>query len=67
MVEAAGVELDGRSRTGLISRIPREYKTLKSLNPLKSLGASTKQVHGFRQYARIEQRLMRIAILPIQS
>jgi hypothetical protein len=44
MVEAAGVELDRFSRTGLIRRIPAKLDPLKPLDSLKCSRAGTKQV-----------------------
>lgn len=46
-MEAAGVELDTRFQTGLFCEFPNENESLKSLKPLKFLGAGTNQVHGF--------------------
>ena len=47
MVEAAGVELDGRFKTGLFYVFPNENEILETLKSLKCMGPGTKQVHGF--------------------
>jgi hypothetical protein len=47
MVEAAGVELDSRSKTGLFYAFPIENEVLEALNSPKCMGPGTKQVHGF--------------------
>jgi hypothetical protein len=48
MVEAAGVELDGFSKTGLILAIAAERESLEPPEPLKCPRAGTKQVQRNR-------------------
>ena len=45
-MEAAGVELDGRSRTGLFCVFPWGNTDLKTPDSPKCMGSGTKQVHG---------------------
>jgi hypothetical protein len=55
MVEAAGVELDANSETGLIRRISAEIELLKSPESLNCSRAGTKQVQRHRSFAFAER------------
>jgi hypothetical protein len=52
-MEAAGVELDRFSKTGLIRRIPAKLDPLKPLDPLKCTRAGTKQGQQIARARRI--------------